>query len=298
LDVSGAMPNTGNRHGKRDIRADHVGLRRLRDAGLPGRDRQRTANVTSRKLYTSLRLFQLCETMTRAPQDDPPAEYRIPVRLRRKEIVRSALQRLASQGNVEAADIQALALDTRLPFDLRRDAIVIVLAAARPNEELLRDLLQSGDRFTATETLKIIKYLGTEWALPELATGARTSDDPSQRSLFAWALAAYPTNSVAEGVLIEILASDSAAIVRDHAIESLGEFPSPRVVEALVQVLERGGASERFWALFSLGNLANPNTREAISQCLQDQTVIPGYGTIAEEAKAALIKIEHGGRWL
>jgi hypothetical protein len=132
------------------------------------------------------------------------------------EIVQDALRRLTRHGHVEAVDIQMLARDATLPFELRRDAITIVLATGDPRTGLLRDLLHAGDDFVAIETLKIIKYLGTEWALPELVVGARTNDDPLQRSLFAWTLAAYRGNPEAEDVLLDVMASDNATIVRDH----------------------------------------------------------------------------------
>jgi hypothetical protein len=104
--------------------------------------------------------------------------------LRRMETVKGALRRLASQGHVESADIRTLALDAASPFESRRDAIIVVLATEDPTREILRDLLHTGDHFVTTETLKIIKYLGTEWALPDLVAGARTNDDPLQRALF------------------------------------------------------------------------------------------------------------------
>src|ERR1700678_3108189 len=101
--------------------------------------------------------------MRNVPKDGPPREGRIPARLRRMETVKGALRRLASQGHVEPADIRTLALDAASPFESRRDAITVVLATEDPTREILRDLLHTGDHFVTTETLKIIKYLGTEW---------------------------------------------------------------------------------------------------------------------------------------
>lgn len=224
-------------------------------------------------------------------KDGPPIHERVSARLRQVDLVRDSLARLASQGKVWVNDVSALALDTTSPVELRLDAIVALLSTEEGDEVLLRKLLASDDRMIIIETLKFIRRLGTDWVIPELVAQVETCGDVSKRAVTAWSLAAYPENSGVQGVLLNVMARDTDLGVREHAIESLSEFRSRTVINALLRVLERGSPGERFWALYSLGTIGDPATAEAIAQHLGDETAIPEFGTIADEAHWALAKI-------
>jgi HEAT repeat protein len=220
---------------------------------------------------------------------------RIVPRLRLADPVQRALARLAERGHTGTADLRRLALDNESPMQSRLDAAIILTAMKEPDEEGIRSLLDCEDRTLFVETVKSLRSLSEEWALRCVLAAARNSDDPSRRPLFAWALAGYPTSAEAESALLSLATSDDSPAVREHAIESLGEFHSGRVVNVLLDILAGGPAPERFWALFSLGNLAAPTAAEGVRGCLQDRTAIPGLGTIAEEASWALARIQEGG---
>jgi HEAT repeat protein len=163
--------------------------------------------------------------------------------------------------------------------------------AMQDRAAILGDLLDSSDRVLVIETLKSIKNARTEWAVPSLIVRLKSCSDPSSRAALAWTLGAYPKNASVQDALLEVMAGDSDQAVRDHAIESLGDFRSPVVLNARLRVLEQGSASERFWSLYSLGKLADSQASAAITRCLHDQTVIPHFGTVADEARWALEKI-------
>ena len=218
----------------------------------------------------------------------------ISMRLRHSDPVQKALKRMASQGFTGAEDIKAIATNDKSPVDSRIDAVTAVLAMERGGEEVLSQLLNTEDRTVFVETLKAISMLQTEWALPELMVRLKTSADPEKRALFAWALAAYPNDRHAESLLREVIAKDHDAVVREHAIESLGAFESDESVNALLAALETGSARERFWALYGLGNLARPETAGHIRKYLEDQTTVAGFGTVSDEARRALAKITNG----
>ena len=224
-------------------------------------------------------------------QCDPPIESGIPTRLRELEAVRDAVQRVAAQGKREVSDVEALALDKTAPIVSRLDAIAVLTAMPQGRAEVPGGLLDSDDRALVVETLKCVRNARTAWAAPEIVARVKSCHEPWKRAVLAWALAAYPKNTSAQTALLEVMARDPRQSVRDHAIESLGEFRSPVVLNALLRALEQGSASERFWARYSLGTLADPQAREAVARCLQDQTAIPDFGTVAGEARRALEKI-------
>jgi hypothetical protein len=206
------------------------------------------------------------------------------------------LENLAALGQLRSADIQALVDDTASPLNVRLDAITILLALQEPRTELLDRLLNCDDRTIFIETVKSARSLGVAWALPYLVVGIGAEKDPEKRAILAWALAAFSAYPGVEGTLLDASVNDNASIVREHAIESLGVFRSTRVTEALVHFLEEGSPSERFWALYSLGNLADESATQAIRLCLRDQTEIPRLGTIADEAEWALTRINERQR--
>lgn len=223
-------------------------------------------------------------------QSEPIASL-IPARLWELEAVREASQQLTSQGKGNIGDVEALALDKTAPIESRFDAITVLMAMERGRTDILRDLLGSNDPMIVIETLKSVRSTGTEWAIPELVSQLRSCGDPSKRAVCAWTLAAYPNNADVQSILLEVMTQDDDRSVREHAIEALSEFRSPPVLDALLCAMKQGSAGERFWALYSLGTLADPQASEAVAQYLDDQTVIPNYGTVAHEARWALDKI-------
>jgi HEAT repeat protein len=209
--------------------------------------------------------------------------------------VQNALARLSvDPRHIEAAELRRLALDNSASMQSRLDAATILTAMQEPDEEGIQNLLACEDPTVFIETLKSIRSFRVEWALRHLIRGAKAGEDPARRAVFAWTLAAYPASAETESVLLDLATNDSSPEVREHAIESLGEFHSDRAVKVLLHILVDGSAPERFWALFSLGTLADPVAADGIRGCLQDRTAISGLGTIAEEANWALAKIEGG----
>ena len=213
--------------------------------------------------------------------------------LQHSDPVRKALKQLASRGVTKTDEIKAIATDDRSGVDSRIDAIIAILAVERGAEEVLCDLLDTEDRTVFVETLKVIASLHPRWALPELMTRLKTCVDPRKRALFAWVLAAYPKDGDAERLLRDVMVTDPDAVVREHAIEAMGVFESDKTVNALLAALETGSERERFWALYSLGNLARPETADVIRKYLQDHTAIAGFGTVSDEARQALAKIRN-----
>jgi HEAT repeat protein len=220
-----------------------------------------------------------------------PLQREILPRLRNSPTVKQALRRLARHGNLKIQDAEEFALDRLAPIDQRLDATTVVTAMKEGHDSVLRALLRGDDPTVFIEALKRIRNFRTEWAKPVLLNALRTSRDPSKRPIFAWALAAYPKDIEVEGALLRIATRDNDSNVRAHAIESLGQFHSGEVIDALCRILQRGSPTERYWALYSLGTLADLRAAEMVSRLSNDQTEIPGFGTIADEAQRALTMI-------
>jgi len=212
--------------------------------------------------------------------------------LRGRQSVIESSRRLAQRGQFGIDDLVQIALDDSAEIDFRVDAITLLTASTRSNESALRRLLESRSKIIATETLKRVREFGPEWAVSEILSKVRASNDPSERAVLAWALGGYPGRCDALEALMGLLQSDSDDAVRSHAIESLSVFRSPVVVDALLRVLEHGSVSERFWSIYSLGMIRDPGAVEAVSKCLQDETEVPHFGTISAEAKWALEEIK------
>jgi HEAT repeat protein len=212
-------------------------------------------------------------------------------RLRDHRSVVDSFRRLSGVGKISPPEFRQIALDPEMAIDLRIDALVLFAASAQSDRDGLRILLESGDKLIMVETLKRIREFSTEWAASEIIARVKNSNDPSERAILAWTLAGFSNNRDALAALLEAIRRDSDLSVRSHAIESLGSFPFPEVVDALLDVLEHGSPSERFWSLFSLGTIRDTRGVEAISRCLQDETIIPDFGTISSEAGWALRQI-------
>lgn len=225
------------------------------------------------------------------PVPERPIESLLNSRLRKQNTVSLALERLTAAGKIRVSEIQRIACDPAATLSMRIDAITIFLALRKGSRRSLRQLLNSENRTIVIETLKGVKLLSPDWALTELVSGVQLSEDPTKRAVFVWAVSGYHHRIDVETLLLNLLASETVPTVRDHTIEALGEFHSERVLQALLQVLAIGSDSERFWALYSLGNVANAGVNEAIRPHLNDQTVIPGFGSIKDEAQRTLTKI-------
>jgi HEAT repeat protein len=192
---------------------------------------------------------------------------------------------------LSAHDAEASALDQRNAIDQRLDAVTIVVSQKNGNPMVLQRLIACDDPIIFVETLKRVKDFRTKWAKSVLLDSIERSDDNEKRALLTWALAAYPEDRGVEKFLVGAAIRDDDPDVRAHAIESLAQFRSERVFRLFVQILECGSPAERFWALYGLGTQADSRSRELVNRFTKDATEIPGFGTIAEEARWALSKI-------
>lgn len=208
-------------------------------------------------------------------------------------LVLRALKRMRSIRFTKYNDCIEVALDRKRSLGVRIAAINLVMCARRGKSQLVKDLLDDPSDIIVIETLKSIEMIGTKWALRELITSAVGSSD-LRRSVCAWALSAFESSKAAEGVLLRLALHDPHSAVREHAIEALGNFKTKEVLEALLQYLEHGSHVERFWAIYSLGNCGSRAIVPRLSEYVLDQRFVSGYGTVGEEARRVIRKLEAG----
>ena len=216
---------------------------------------------------------------------------RMEPRLRKSTTVKEALERFGSRGEPTIHDVEHTALAESTSLAIRLDAVTILLALRERQPQLLQRILASDDSVLFVEVLKRIKNLHPEWAPSVLLKMLGASTDKSRRSLIVWALAPFSKDENVEKALLSAATDDVAETVRAHAIESLSQFHSRRVADVLIKILVDGSSTERFWALYSLGSLAEQRAGATVEQFLEDETSIEGFGTIGEEARWALNKI-------
>jgi len=216
---------------------------------------------------------------------------KISPRLRNSGTIKEALRHLSGpNGSMAGNLVETYALNDALPLDQRLSAITLLTSLTDGNAKLLQRLIGGDDRTLALEALKRINQFRTEWAKPALLRGLRNLD-ASRRSIIAWSLSAFSDDSDIERALLLAATRDENLDVRAHAIEALREFRSEKVSKTLVRILQKGSPTERFWALYSLGTLADDTAAFAVTAYCDDHTEVPGFGSVGEEARWALSRM-------
>ncbi len=99
----------------------------------------------------------------------------------------------------------------------------------------------------------------------------------------------------AESILVELLANPSEpAQLRAEAAEALAFCGrgSRNTSAALMTALNDPHVQVRFFAAYALGVLGDPNAIPALKNRLDDEGSVPGYGSVGEEAAAALRQLQ------
>jgi HEAT repeat protein len=90
--------------------------------------------------------------------------------------------------------------------------------------------------------------------------------------------------------LISVLENESeASMVRGEAAEALGNIGHALAVAPLLAALEDTSAEVRFWAVFALGVLGDPQALPALKRlATTDEATLPRWGSIKDEATLAI----------
>jgi HEAT repeat protein len=90
---------------------------------------------------------------------------------------------------------------------------------------------------------------------------------------------------------------DQPASVRGMAAEALGNLADQRAVKPLIAALDDKSPEVRFFSIFALGEIGAREAVASLSRVMKsDRGVLPGYGSLAEEAATVLRRIGRGSR--
>jgi HEAT repeat protein len=140
--------------------------------------------------------------------------------------------------------------------------------------------------------------IGDARASHALMAVLRADREPEVRKAAAYSLGQIGTSEVLDALLQTVSNGTEASSVRGMAVEALTYLreSSGHVVSTLRAVLGDPAPEVRFWAAFALGELGDPAALEDLRRVTSDTGKVPGYGSVADEAKEAIARIEERNR--
>lgn len=143
------------------------------------------------------------------------------------------------------------------------------------------------------EAIKALGIFQSKAAIDVLVSIVREDDDESIRNLAIFVLGLIGDERTV-GLLINLLNDSSeTAGIRGHVAEALASIGSSEAVGPLIAALEDPAVEVRFWAVYALGQLGDKHALPALKHLeTTDKTILPGWGTIQEEAAEAIKMIE------
>jgi HEAT repeat protein len=143
------------------------------------------------------------------------------------------------------------------------------------------------------ESMLSLALLRNELAVPELIKRARTAGDVEVRTIAVLALGGIGGKD-AHAELRRILKDKGEEkTVRGAAAEQLGQIGDTADVPLLINALKDPADEVRYWSAFGLGQIEDRRALPALRRLARtDEGVLPGRGSIAEEANAAMTRIE------
>jgi HEAT repeat protein/beta-lactamase regulating signal transducer with metallopeptidase domain len=191
----------------------------------------------------------------------------------REEVRVEALETLGDLATPEALEIlQRLAEDSRVPSELRREAIEAI--SEQGNSERVLSLLArivraNDDLDVQLQAVENIGEYGGESGITLLEDVARSHQNPEVRSEAIETLAEMNPPGVAD-ILATAATTDGSDDVQEAAVEGLAELEDGGGVDALIQIARSHPNRDlRSRALNALSESDSPRARAAIDRMLQ-----------------------------
>jgi HEAT repeat protein len=130
-------------------------------------------------------------------------------------------------------------------------------------------------------------------AVPRLIRDLRTSRDCEKRVAAAYTLGFLRDRRAAKALIQVLSRRRQSPRLRGQAAEALGYlfiFRTDRLAFlTLLEGLEDPSPEVRFWSVFAIGQMGNRKAIPALTKISQkDKATLPGWWSIAKEAKAAI----------
>jgi HEAT repeat protein len=133
-------------------------------------------------------------------------------------------------------------------------------------------------------------------AVPRLIRDLHTSRDCEKRVAAAYALGFFHDRRAAKPLIHVIRNRRASPRLRGQAAEALGYLlmfrPDRMALSALLEEVGDPSPEVRFWAVFAIGQMGNRKAISILTKVSQkDKATLPGWWSIAREAKAAIRQI-------
>ena len=167
------------------------------------------------------------------------------------------------------------------------------LGVAQAVPALMKIAADRSDAFGARSTsIQALSLIGSRRAVPTLVTILLEEEDDWVRGMAANALMRIP-DPRAKAALYEVATDREASPnVRGDAIEALTHHADDRRIPVLLEALHDPSAEVRFWAVFTLGQVAGSDVIPELERlAATDDEVVPHWWAVGREAKDAIAAI-------
>ncbi len=186
--------------------------------------------------------------------------------------------------------LEALAQDPAAPVALRTIACWFLGRLASPGARLALEVaLRAADPALRAEAARGLGTLADSQAFAALLNALQNDPSPAVRFAAAYALGLLADERMIEPLIAKLADATEDPAVRGMAAETLGNALDPRAVEPLIAALSDSAVEVRFWAAFAVGELgAEAALPELYRLAEADDTVLPGWWSVRQEAKASI----------
>ncbi|MBX3010852.1 MAG: HEAT repeat domain-containing protein [Caldilineaceae bacterium] len=140
-----------------------------------------------------------------------------------------------------------------------------------------------------SEAAHALGMLADPRALPALIERLHQDPEADVRLMAAYGLGLLGDPNAVAPLIATLEKQEETAKVRGMAAETLGGLYQPTAVAPLIAALQDAAAEVRYWAAFALGELGDERAIPPLEAlAARDTTVLPQWGSIRQEALAAL----------
>jgi len=140
---------------------------------------------------------------------------------------------------------------------------------------------------------KSLGELDGKQAVQPLITALHEDENVDVRVAAAYALGLLGDNQVVEPLVSTLSDQSQEPRVRGMAAEALSDIRDSRAVTPLIAALTDTSVEVRFWAVFALGALGDPQALPELERlAATDETILPGWWAVSREATEAIQRIQ------
>jgi HEAT repeat protein len=207
---------------------------------------------------------------------------------------------LLQSGEAFSQLLLALLRDSKASTELRLEACMLLRALAeRRAIPALIKVAQSRHeevrlRREAIQALGLLRSKSKRAVLPLIEILSNGDDDEWARRLAAHSLG-FLNDPRGRDTLFRLIKDETVPPgIRGDATEALTHFQDVRAVPTLREQLLDASPEVRFWAVFSLGQLADTDVIPELERVvMEDDAVVPGWWSLKKEARDAIQSIRN-----